>query len=71
MGHRARWIARWPPRLSTRRSHLGEYKNCEHPHIPLPPGKVKREIIFLLPPDPLHCILLGELKTKVMFSLFS
>ncbi len=64
MGHRARWIKRWPPHRHTRRDHLGEFKNCEHPHIPLPPDKVKMEIIFLLPPDPLHVILLGELRFK-------
>ena len=67
MGHRERWIKRWPPRYATRRNHLGEFMNCEHTHIPLPPDKVKFEIIFVLPPDPLHVILLGELSFKIFF----
>ena len=65
MENRARWLRRWAGK-ATARLHLGEYKNCEHPHISLPAGKEKIEVIFVLPPDPLHCILLGELDTKVI-----
>ena len=65
MGNRARWLSRWSGK-ATARLHLGKFKNCEHPHIPLPAGKEKIQIIFLLPPDPLHIILLGELYTKVL-----
>ena len=63
--NRARWLGRWSGK-ATARNHLGKFKNCEHPHIPLPPGKEKIEILFVLPPDPLHCILLGVLVTKVI-----
>ena len=66
MENRERWLSRWSGK-ATARTHLGEYANCEHPHIPLPAGKEKIEVIFLLPPDPLHIVLLGELYTKVLF----
>ena len=69
MGNRARWLMRWSGK-ATARLHLGEYKNCEHIHIPLPAGKEKIEIIFILPPDPLHCILLGEMVTKYSLNIF-
>ena len=64
MGNRARWLMRWSGK-ATARLHLGKFKNCEHPHISLPDGKEKIEVIFLFPPDPLHCILLGVLDTRV------
>ena len=60
MANRERWLRECTRgQLSTRRQKLSRYGNCEHPHIPLPPGKENTEIIFLLPPDPLHIILLG------------
>ena len=65
MGHMSRWRERWA-RWATGRNHLGEYNNCKHPHIPLPPGKEKIEIIFIMPPDPLHFIVLGKFNKKVM-----
>ena len=65
MGNRARWLIIWSSK-ATARLHLSKFKNCEHPHISLPAGKEKIEVIFLLPPDPLHCILLGVLDTKVV-----
>ena len=45
--------------ISTRRAKLSNYGNCENVSITLPPGKDKVKIVFLLPPDPLHVILLG------------
>lgn len=60
MENRERWLTECTRgQLATRRQKLGKYGNCEHPHIPLPPGKENTPILFLLPPDPLHVVLLG------------
>ena len=48
--------------LKGKRDRLSTFKNVEYPHIRLPPGWEHVKIIFLLPPDPLHVILLGPVQ---------
>ena len=48
--------------LKGKRDRLSNFKNVEFPHIPLPRGWEHVKIIFLLPPDPLHVILLGPIQ---------
>ena len=48
--------------LKGARSHLRTFKNVEFLNIPLPSGWENVKIIFLIPPDPLHVILIGPVQ---------
>ena len=48
--------------LKGKRSHLSTFKNVEFRHARLPSSWRHVKILFLLPPDPLHIILLGPVQ---------
>ena len=48
--------------LKGKRSHLSTFKNVEFRHARLPSSWKHVKVLFLLPPDPLHVILLGPVQ---------
>ena len=51
--------SQWAIETNKNRKQLKNYKSCEFDPIPLRKDQGKQEVIFLLPPDPLHINLLG------------